>query len=171
MTPKATGRASRLDGRPAVVLTRTFDNTLNEVWASVTDSARLGRWIGTWTGDPASGSVQFQMNAEGDDCPPATYTIQECTPPRRLAILCVDDAGTWELVLELAATGETVSLNLFQVVHDLGSVENTGPGWEYYLDRLVVAEAGGDASSVDFERDYYPAMREHYQGVAETLHG
>ena len=37
-----------------------------------------------------------------------------------------------------------------------------GPGWEYYLDRLVDAETGADPALRDFERDYYPAMAEHY---------
>ena len=38
-----------------------------------------------------------------------------------------------------------------------------GPGWEYYLDRLVAAETGGDLAAIDFERDYYPAMAEYYR--------
>ena len=41
--------------------------------------------------------------------------------------------------------------------------ESVGPGWEYYLDRLVDAETGADPSARDFERDYYPAMRDYYR--------
>ena len=41
--------------------------------------------------------------------------------------------------------------------------ESVGPGWEFYLDRLVAAETGGDVAAIDFERDYYPAMVEHYR--------
>jgi hypothetical protein len=41
-----------------------------------------------------------------------------------------------------------------------------GPGWEYYLDRLVAAETGGDVAAIDFDRDYYPAMQEHYREQA-----
>ena len=37
-----------------------------------------------------------------------------------------------------------------------------GPGWEYYLDRLVDAETGADPAQRDFERDYYPAMSAYY---------
>jgi hypothetical protein len=43
-----------------------------------------------------------------------------------------------------------------------------GPGWEYYLDRLVAAETGGDPAAVDFERDYYPAMEEHYRAQLDA---
>lgn len=36
-----------------------------------------------------------------------------------------------------------------------------GPGWDYYLDRLAVAETGGDPASVDFG-DYHPVHAQHY---------
>ena len=28
---------------------------------------------------------------------------------------------------------------------------------------VVAAETGGDLAAIDFERDYYPAMSEHYR--------
>ena len=48
-------------------------------------------------------------------------------------------------------------------------MESVGPGWEYYLDRLVAAETGGDPDAVDFARDYHPAMSGHYRPLAEQL--
>ncbi len=36
-----------------------------------------------------------------------------------------------------------------------------GPGWDYYLDRMVVAEAGGDVAAVSFD-DYHPVFADHY---------
>ena len=56
------------DGR-TLVLSRTFTAAVEEVWASVTESERLGRWFGTWTGDPTSGSVMVTMNAEPESAP------------------------------------------------------------------------------------------------------
>ena len=38
---------------------------IESVWAAVTEPERLARWIGTWTGDPASGQVDFRMLFEG----------------------------------------------------------------------------------------------------------
>ena len=52
---------------------------------------------------------------------------------------------------------------------DPDEVESVGPGWEYYLDRLVAAETGGDPDAVDFARDYHPAMSGHYRPLAEQL--
>ena len=39
---------------------------------------------------------------------------------------------------------------------DPAIAESVGPGWDYYLDRLVAAETGGDLADVDCD-DYYPA--------------
>ena len=39
-----------------------------------------------------------------------------------------------------------------------------GPGWEYYLDRLVAAETGADVAAIDFD-DYYPAQSDHYRAM------
>ena len=39
-----------------------------------------------------------------------------------------------------------------------------GPGWEYYLDRLVAAETGGDVAAIDFD-DYHPAQSDYYRAL------
>lgn len=48
-----------------------------------------------------------------------------------------------------------------QDVPDPAMAENVGPGWEYYLDRMVAAEADEDPARLDFD-DYYPSMSAHY---------
>ena len=42
---------------------------------------------------------------------------------------------------------------------DVGSI---GPGWEYYLDRLVAAHAGLDPADVRWD-DYFPALQAEYE--------
>jgi len=39
-----------------------------------------------------------------------------------------------------------------------------GPGWEYYLDRLVAAEAGRSVAEVDYDADY-PALGSSYAAM------
>ena len=73
------------DGVRRLVIDREFRAPIEDVWAAVTESDRLERWIGTWTGDPASGAVLFRMTAEGDDAAAEDMEIRECDPPRRLA--------------------------------------------------------------------------------------
>ena len=85
-TPRATGRREDRDGTAYLVFERTFRAPVEDVWAAVTAPERLERWIGTWTGDPASGSVAFRMTAEGEGAPEEEMVIRECDPPRRLAV-------------------------------------------------------------------------------------
>jgi uncharacterized protein YndB with AHSA1/START domain len=171
MTATPTGRLGRQDGRDAVVFERTFTAPITDVWAAITESDRLERWFGTWTGDPASGSVLVRMNAEGEEAPVSTFTIDRCEPPRLLGVSAVDESGTWVLVAELTAAGGVTTLRFSQVIADPAMIENTGPGWDYYLDRLVAAETGGDPGALDFDRDYYPAQRDHYVSIQKALAG
>lgn len=168
MNAKATGRRETREGRDVVVLTRTFRAPIEDVWAAVTDPDRMARWIGTWTGDPASGSVLFRMTAEGDDVPNQSYEIRACEPPHRLVVRAADDGGVWDLGLELDQLGGSTTLEFTQVIHDPAVLDSVGPGWEYYLDRLVAAETGGDPSAIDFGGDYYPALSVHYTRLLTT---
>jgi uncharacterized protein YndB with AHSA1/START domain len=169
MTAIATGRLDRSGGADSVVFERDFRAPIADVWAAVTESDRLARWIGTWTGDPATGAVQFQMNAEGDDVPESRYEIRRCEPPRLLAVHAIDDSGTWKLTAELRETAGVTTLRLSQVIDDPSMVESTGPGWDFYLDRLVAAETGGDVSALVWDRDYWPALRDHYVAIVKEL--
>ena len=66
-TPQPTGRQEERHGETFLVFERTFRAPIQDVWAAVTESDRMARWIGVWTGDPASGAVTFRMTAEGED--------------------------------------------------------------------------------------------------------
>lgn len=163
MSIHANGRFVRRNGEAVVVLTRTFHAPIADVWAAVTESDRLSRWIGTWSGDPSSGSVQFQMNSEGDDVLPSTFRIEACEPPHHLNGTLGD---AWDLQLHLTEKDGITTLEFAQVVTDPAQLESVGPGWEYYLDRLAAAEKGGDVSAIDFDRDYYPALSSYYSALA-----
>lgn len=147
-----------------IVLTRTFRAPIEDVWAALTEPARLARWIGSYTGDPADGEVGFTMTAE-EGAVEERMEIRECQPPQRLAVIAHTDQGPpWDLDLDIREQGGVTTLAFSQVVTDPAAIESVGPGWEYYLDRLVAAESGGDVAAIDFN-DYYPAMLEHYRGL------
>ena len=149
MTRTPTGRIDREGEQWVLTLQREFRAPIEDVWASVTESERLARWIGTWTGDPTSGRVAFTMTAEGAT-EPEEMEIRACVPPRLLEVTLVESEGV-------------TTLTFTQPDLDLDDAESVGPGWEYYLDRLAATETGTDLTAIDFERDYYPAMLEHYQ--------
>lgn len=165
MTPQATGRHEVRQGQDVMVLTRTFRSSIEHVWAALTQPDRMASWIGTWDGDPASGSVNFRMTAEGDDAAEQRWEIRTCEPPHTLVVRSSDDSGAWELELRLVEHDEITTLEFAHVIHDVSVLGTVGPGWEYYLDRLMAAETGGDASTIAFEPDYYPGLSGHYAAL------
>jgi len=171
MAAQATGRLGERDGQRAVVFERTFRAPIEDVWAAITEPERLARWIGTWTGDPAEGAVSFTNTAEGDDAPAAErYEIRACDPPRRLVIHAVNDYGAWTLHADLSHENGVTTFTFAQVVADAGMIEDVGPGWDWYLDRLVAAESGAPLPGLeDFHRNYDPGLRDHYRAVRAQL--
>lgn len=166
MSTEPTGTRESRDGTSYVVFTRSFRAPVEDVWAAVTEPARLERWIGTWTGDPASGQVDFRMTAEGDDVAVQVYRIDACEPPHRLAVRS-QIAGNdfwWRLELDLAERDGVTTLTFAQVMDDPEIAENVGPGWDYYLDRLVAAEAGRPVATVVWD-EYYPARSAYYRAA------
>ena len=156
-----TGRIEIRDGQHVLVQTRTLRAPLEDVWAAVTEPDRLARWIGTWEGDPTSGSVHFRMLFEGEH-PGETMTIRVCEPPRRLHVTSHVGDERWLLDLDLVHADGVTTLTLRQPGVTVEQASGVGPGWDYYLDRLVDAETGADPAQRDFERDYYPATSAHY---------
>jgi uncharacterized protein YndB with AHSA1/START domain len=167
MSVTPSGRVDRgPDGRLTLVITRELVAPIRDVWASVTEPERLARWVGTFTGDPASGTVSFRMTAEGD-APAEDMEIRACDPPRLLAVTAQTPQGSWDLELALSERDGVTELTFSQPGIDPAETESVGPGWEYYLDRLVAAQTGGDVAAIDFERDYYPAMSAHYRAATQ----
>jgi uncharacterized protein YndB with AHSA1/START domain len=168
--PEPVGRREQRAGGPSVVIERTFTAPATDVWAALTEPERLVRWIGTWSGDPASGSVQFRMTAEGEDIEAETVTVHECDPPRRLVLswVAAGPAGAlWQVEVDLTEHAGVTTLTFAQRVPDTATGRDVGPGWEYYLDRLVASAAGGDVAAIDWT-DYEP-MTDHYEALFADL--
>ncbi len=147
-----------------LVLTRTFRAARADVWTSISEPDGLGRWIGTWEGDPASGRVLFVMTAEGAT-EGAECRILHCRPPHRLAVETSVGETSWRLEIELAEEAGVTTMTFRQALRPADDAAAIGPGWEYYLDRLVAARSGRDPSEVLWDR-YYPALAPHYRTAA-----
>ena len=168
--PQPVGRREERGGSAAVVIERTFQAPVEDVWAAVTEPERLERWIGTWSGDPASGTVEFRMTAEGEDVAPETVTVHECDPPRRLVLSWVPSmppSGTWHVELDLDEADGRTTLTFAQRVPDLATGRDVGPGWEYYLDRLEAELTGTEVSAVVWPD--YEGMAGHYERLFTDL--
>jgi len=148
------GRVEVRDGQHVLVLTRTFRAPVEDVWAAITEPDRLARWIGTWTGDPASGTVTWRMLFEGDD-PGDEMTIRVCEPPHRLHVTSRVGEELWRYDLDLTHADGVTTLTFAQPGIAPGLVGDVGPGWDYYLDRMVDVETGNDPALRSWD-DYAP---------------
>lgn len=159
MSKQPTGRVVPVAGGRALILERTFTAAIEDVWASITESTRLERWIGRWEGEAGPGrTVSFLMTAEGAVEPEDVYIV-ECDPPHLLRIVFSPGPDTWHVDIALTEDGGITTLRFTQEIGDGTGVTDVGPGWEYYLDRLVAARADAPMPVWD---DYYPAQSEHY---------
>ena len=67
MSVTPTGRIDLVADRLTLFVTRTFHAPIDDVWAAITEPERVARWLGTWSGDPATGTVLFAMMFEGQE--------------------------------------------------------------------------------------------------------
>ena len=158
MNPQATGRILRTDQGHDLVIVRTFNASIEDVWASITESERTARWFASWTGDPGPGrTLQYRMGFEADG-PPGEMVIDACEAPRHLAVRTLGDYA-WRLEVHLSEKDGVTELRFTHHLEDGMDVGSIGPGWEYYLDNLVASRTG-DALP-DFN-DYYPSQKQYY---------
>jgi uncharacterized protein YndB with AHSA1/START domain len=169
--PAPTGRLEpRTDGRPGgdVVFERTFRAPAAEIWAAVTHPERLERWIGTWQGRPSTGRVTFTMTAE-DGAEPEEVRIERCEEPSILTVAFRVADTAWRVSLRLAESDGTTTLALVHHLQPGDDLPSYGPGWEYYLDRLVAVETSRVAADTVSFDDYYPAQAAYYEKLASAL--
>ena len=153
------GRIEQRDGQHVLVQQRQFRAPIEDVWAAITEPERLARWIGTWTGDPSTGTVSFAMTFEGQEEGDA-MVIRVCEPPHRLHVSTQVGDELWALELDLSHEDGLTTLTFRQPGVTQEQVGQVAPGWDYYLDRLVDVETGADPSLRNWE-DYVP-IGSHY---------
>jgi len=137
---------------------RTYPVPVEDVWSALTEPDRLARWIGTISGDPTTGQVEFLMTEEG--ATPEKVPIVECVPPTRLVVDLPSPGGLWRVSATLTASDGVTTLVFTQRLAEPDPVGDIGPGWQYYLDRLGAVIAGQDVP--DNWDDYYPSLSDAY---------
>jgi uncharacterized protein YndB with AHSA1/START domain len=113
-----------VDGKMAraVLATRTYDTTIEDVWDALTNAERIPRWFSPVTGDlKLGGRYQIQGNAGG--------TITECEPPRRFALTWEFGGGvSWVSVRLSADPKGGTRLELEHLAHVEEHWNKFGPG-------------------------------------------
>lgn len=159
MSAKPTGRlAHRKDGL-YLMLDRLFNAPIEDVWASLTRPAELEKWIGTFTGSSSTGAVKFRMAAE-DDAEWEYVSILECAAPHRFAGDFGKGPDAWRAMFHLVEGDGMTTLTFGQRLRTAAEAATVGPGWDYYLDRLIAARAG---QPLPAREHYYPAHAQYYK--------
>ena len=126
---------------------RRYPDPVEDVWRAFTESDRLARWFGSYTGTGRPGgtvelTVTGEVDAGGEVAAPVTVTVHECAAPHRLVVEIPEGDGSWRVGVELAAAGSGTEVVLRQRLGpgvDPGEVE---AGWSWYLDRLGASLRG-----------------------------
>ena len=165
---QATGRVVRDAIGLELIVQRRLTLPAAEAWGWVTAPSRLKKWMGTLKGRADVGAtLQLTMTAE-DGSPTESIEVLECDPQRHFVVEQRSGDQIWRLRVSLAETtlrtGEA-STTVF-LGHRLDNARlagEVGPGWEYYLDRLVAAV--GESPMPDFA-DYYPQQKPYFERLA-----
>ncbi|WP_328979785.1 SRPBCC family protein [Streptomyces canus] len=132
----------------AVLLRRTYDAEIADVWDAVTSPERIARWFMPVSGElKVGGRYQLEGNAGGE--------ILECVEPERLRVswLYGPDPGFSEVEVRLTSeNGERTVLELEHVAvvpdefWDQFGPGAVGVGWDLGLYGLALHLAGGGLS-------------------------
>jgi uncharacterized protein YndB with AHSA1/START domain len=134
------------EGQPArvVIVSRTYDTGIEDVWDAITSAERIPRWFAPVTGDlRLGGRYQIQGNAGG--------TITGCDPPRSFALTWEFAGATSWVTVRLDEQGDRTRMVLEHIARPDEHWERFGPGatgvgWELGL--LGLAEHLGGAARV-----------------------
>ena len=155
----APGRVVRDEQGARIEIVRSYDLPVEEVWSGLTDPDRTALWIGRWSGDPASGAIEITMSAE-EGAPAETVRVDRCERPLRLDLTLPSPDGDWPVSVALSQDGTATVLRLVHHLAEPYDASSTGPGWQFYLDRLTAVLTGGEVP--DAWEDYWPALSEAY---------
>jgi len=157
------GRVVRDADGLELIVERAIVAPISEVWSWLTESTHLEKWIGSWEGEPGVGrTIQFTMTAEGATQPePAEILI--CDP--NVHFLADVGATPWRLGFTLAELAGTTVIFFTQRLANAADAGSIGPGWEFYLDRMICAREGLPLPPWE---EYYPALEPYYSRVAAS---
>ena len=102
------------------------------------------------------------MSAE-EGSPAETVGVLRCEAPNLVVVKIGPDG--WVVTVRIEGDDDEVTISLEQDIADAESASDIGPGWDFYLDRLVEAEAGRDPEALRFSPDYHPALADHYRAL------
>ncbi|MDO5698483.1 MAG: hypothetical protein Q4G51_10985 [Dermatophilus congolensis] len=151
-----------------VAFDRVFDAPVEDVWPWLVEPELTAQWYGPGLHVGDRGEVKLPMHA-GVGAPAMNGTLVECDPGRFLRLQFREGKYTWYASATLdrdhSTPGAPTTLTCVQSFGSAEFLERIGPSWDYFLDKLVLAQAGDDPHALTFTPDYFPALVPYYQGL------
>jgi uncharacterized protein YndB with AHSA1/START domain len=170
-TNPADGTVAHRDGNTILRYERRLEHPVTEVWAALTEPARLREWLADADVElTEGGAVQLRWLNTDDDGNHAVMdaTITVLDPPRVLEI-AGDPHGT--LRFELAEDGTATALTFTVTRPTDEGTDVVLPGWHIHLEHLADALAGRPVDWPRWDRDHRPRweqLRDEYAARAAS---
>ncbi|MFF5791350.1 SRPBCC domain-containing protein [Paeniglutamicibacter sp. NPDC012692] len=153
-------------GARSIVIELDSEYDIPDIWEASTTAEGLRAWVGILRGNTDRGDLRFAFLEEGLEAAAGSVQVLRCRPPYYFFVTVETEQGAWVLGMELSGRPGTKKVTF---IHELGPTDDPstiGPGWEYYLQRLLVHLEGGDVESVRWD-DFYPALAPAYAKAPE----
>jgi uncharacterized protein YndB with AHSA1/START domain len=152
------GSLRSADGVGVVRIEDRYDTATDDLWAAITDPARLARWYGQVEGDLRPGGA-FRVYLEADDIE-STGRVEACEPPRRLLVTTRETdesyrkgqgAPPFDQTLEATLTADGDQTLLVIEVHGmpLDKIAFYGAGWQIHAENLAAYLAGRERGDTE----------------------
>jgi uncharacterized protein YndB with AHSA1/START domain len=99
------GTLRSADGKGVVTVQDRFDTDIDDLWAAITDPARIARWLGEVEGDLRVGG-EFRAHFSLASGWEGTGRVEVCEPPRRLLVRTVEKDKSQEQFIEATLTAD-----------------------------------------------------------------
>jgi uncharacterized protein YndB with AHSA1/START domain len=164
------GSLRSTDGVGVVRIEDRYDTDIDDLWAAITDPARLARWHGQVEGDLRPGG-EFRVYIEADDIE-STGRVEACEPPRRLLVTTRETDESYRkgqgvppfdesLEATLTADGDQTILVIEVQGMPMDKIAFYGAGWQIHAENLAAYLAGREPGDVEARwEELVPAYRD-----------
>ena len=167
------GSLRSADGNGVVRIEDRYDTGIDDLWAAITDPARLARWLGRVEGDLRPGGTFRLYTADLD----SDGRIDVCEPPRRLVVTTRETdesyrkgqgAEPFDELAEatLTADGEQTILVIEVRGMPLDKIAFYGAGWQIHAENLAAYLAGRESGDAEAR---WTALVPPYQDLAADI--
>ena len=174
--PRILGSLGSADGKGVVRIEDRYDTDIDDLWAAITDPARLARWHGRVEGDLRLGG-DFRLYIEANDIE-SSGRVEACEPPRRLRVTERETEESYRkgqgvplfqasVEATLTPDGDQTILVLEVRGMPLDVIAFYGAGWQIHAESLAAHVAGRDQGESEARwEQLVPAYQALAAGVA-----